>query len=158
MKTATALLVRTIAEPPTSSVHVSPYQWALPLVPMPRLAAGEFAGPAPLREKASTFVQALVEVIAGDRPTAQMAAWMSADVYDQLVERLFVQTCAAPRQHSRAAAHVGSVHLVMIDDHSAEIAARMVQAGRSRALAVRLDLQPTLRGGQQWRCTALSWG
>jgi len=158
MKTATALLVRTIAEPPTSSVHASPDQWALPLVPMPRLAPRALAQPTPLREKASTFVQALVEVMAGDRPVAQMAAWMSADVYDQLVQRLSVQARSTQVLHSRSAARVGSVHVAMIDELSAEIAARMVQSGRSRALAVRLDLQQTLRGGQQWRCTALTWG
>ena len=158
MKTATALLVRTIAEPPTSSVHSSPEQWVLPLVPMPRLAQRELARPSPIRAKASIFVQALVEVMAGDRPATQMAAWMSADVYDQLVQRLSIHARSPQLQHSRAAARVGSVHVAMIGDDSAEIAARMVQSGRSRALAIRLELQQELRGGQQWRCTALTWG
>ena len=34
---------------------------------------------------------------------------------------------------------------------------RMVHRGRSRALAVRLELQTSHRGQKAWRCTALVW-
>jgi hypothetical protein len=45
----------------------------------------------------------------------------------------------------------------MINDETAEIAGRMVHRGRSRALAVRLELQTSHRGQRAWRCTALVW-
>jgi hypothetical protein len=50
-----------------------------------------------------------------------------------------------------------SVHVAMVHDCAAEIAGRMVHRGRSRAIAVRLELQTTHRGDQVWRCTALTW-
>lgn len=158
MKTATALLVRTIDEPPSSSNFASPDQWVLPLVPVTHQQPCIDSGSDALRARASSFVRALIEVMAGDRPVTQMAAWMSADVYDQLVQRLTVQARASRTRPVRNTAKVGSVHVSMVNEKSSEIAARMVQSGRSRALAIRLDLQPTMRGRSQWRCTSLTWG
>lgn len=158
MRSATALLVRTIEEPPTSSTFSSPDQWVLPLVPAPRTPARPDTPVPTLGAKAASFVQALIEVMAGDRPVTQMAAWMSPEVYDQLVQRLAIQARSRRSLPGRSAARVGSVHVFMLSDHAAEIAARMVQSGRSRALAIRLDMQVGVRGRKQWRCTALTWG
>lgn len=158
MKNATALLVRTVAEPPAGARLVSPEEWVLPLTGAPQVATAHPTPDTPLGAKATVFVHALVEVMSGARPVTQMAAWMSADVYDQLVRRLCIQAREPGPVKRRAAARVMSVHVSMIGNDAAEIAARMVQAGRSRALAIRLERQATTRDAQQWRCTALAWG
>jgi hypothetical protein len=46
----------------------------------------------------------------------------------------------------------------MVDEECAEIAARFVQRGRSRAIAVRLELRRNHRHVTQWLCTAVVWG
>lgn len=159
MRIATDILVRTVPEPPRSSTAsvASPEQWTLPLDRRAELTVRASTEPCPLGANATLFVQALVEVLAGNRPIAQMSAWMSADVYDQLVQRLTVHT-AARSARKRPAARAASVHVAMIADETAEIAARMVQSGRSRAIAIRLERQTSPRGRRQWRCTALTWG
>lgn len=109
----------------------------------------------PLRERASRFVQAVVEVLAGERPARQLAGWLAPEVYRALQQRL---TAAAARpSRTRSSARVVSVHVAMVDEHVAEVAGRMVQRGRSRAIAVRLELVRDHREQQVWRCTALEW-
>ena len=111
----------------------------------------------PLRERSARFMQALVEVLSGERPARQMAAWMAPDVYEQLNSRLTAHARAPRRTGTSHGAKIVSVHVAMVHDGAAEIAGRMVHRGRSRAVAVRLELQTTHRGQQVWRCTALTW-
>ncbi|MFL6090069.1 MAG: Rv3235 family protein [Aeromicrobium sp.] len=162
MKAATALQVR-----PASFLHDSreltlgqiplPFPDASPVVPAP-IERDNLAGRTVLRQKAGHFMQALVEVLAGERPPRQLAAWMSHDVYGQMVTRLAIRPRPAHRPTTLHRARVVSVHVAMVDAETAEIAARFVQRGRSRAIAVRLELRTNHRSISQWLCTAIAWG
>jgi hypothetical protein len=83
---------------------------------------------------------------------------MSTDVYSQLTNRLTVRARAGRRPVTQHRARVVSVHVAMVDEEHAEIAARFVQRGRSRAIAVRLELRRNHRHVPQWLCTAVAWG
>lgn len=162
MKTATSLLVRTAPEPRFGLSTSAPEQVPLPLAGIAQLTltpiSGSDTSTNPLQERAARFMQVLVEVLSGERPVRQLGAWMAPDVFDQLQYRLAAAARAPRRMHIHAGSRIVSVHVAMITDTTAEIAARMVQGGRSRALAVRLELQSNPRGNRQWRCTALTWG
>jgi hypothetical protein len=109
----------------------------------------------PLRERASAFLQAVVEVLVGDRPARQLSGWIAPEVYRVLERRATVG--ARHGQRRRGNARVVSVHVSMIEPTIAEISGRFVHHGRSRALAVRLELRSDHRGQPTWRCTALEW-
>jgi hypothetical protein len=162
MKTATALDVRpapllgAINQPMLGQIPL-PFPDASPVVPAP-IERDTLAGTTVLRQKAGHFMQALVEVLAGERPPRQLAAWMSTDVYGQMVNRLTARSRAPRRAGTQHRARVVSVHVAMVDADTAEIAARFVQRGRSRAIAVRLELRTNHRSIQQWLCTAIAWG
>jgi hypothetical protein len=159
MKTATALLVPSLQPAFAGPVEPAPGQIPLPFPGIsPVLPVPVERGDAqPMRERAARFMQALVEVLSGERAVRQMAAWMAPDVYDQLTSRLAAHARVPLRARSGHGARIVSVHVAMVHDGAAEIAGRMVHRGRSRALAVRLELQTTHRGDQVWRCTALTW-
>lgn len=153
MHTATALpLTRA-----TGTFGVLPDQIPLPLartspilpVPIERENAGE------LRHRVARFMQAVAEVIYGERPIRQLAPWMSPDVYQQLHEHLGFD--GWNQRPARGGARVVSVHLSMVTKESAEIAGRMVHAGRSHALAARLEQLRDHQGRVSWKCTALVW-
>jgi hypothetical protein len=159
MRTATML----IAPPPRVPFDdpVPPAAGQIPL-PFPNLtpvlpAPVERGDAAPIRERAARFMQALVEVLSAERPVRQMAAWMAPDVYAQLTSRMTVHARVPLRARSARGARIVSVHVSMVHDEASEIAGRMVHRGRSRAIAVRLELQTTHRGDKVWRCTALTW-
>lgn len=160
MRSATALHVPAARSTMYGSSEPLPHQIPLPFPGMrPILPVPVERGDAePLRERAAHFMQALVEVLSGERPSRQMAPWMSPEVYEQLHARLSARARVPSRHagHARTARLV-SVHVAMVSDIAAEIAGRMVHRGRSRAIAVRLELHTNARGRQSWRCTALIW-
>ncbi|NHC13026.1 Rv3235 family protein [Motilibacter deserti] len=99
------------------------------------------------RAWAARLVQAVVEVLSGERPPAQLLRWTSEEVYAR------VRTTAAPPRRAmttRARAHVRSVHVCEPDDGVAEVAAVIVRNGRAQALALRME---GLDG--RWQCTTL---
>lgn len=163
MRTATALntvpVVPTFDHPvePTPGQIPLPFPGVRPVLPAPVERATTADVGNPLRQRASHFMQALVEVLSGERAVRQMAAWMTPDVYDQLNVRLAARARYPRRAGMGSAARIVSVHVSMISDETAEIAGRMVHRGRSRAIAVRLELQTSHRGQRAWRCTALVW-
>lgn len=134
-----------------------PFPDLSPVVPAP-VERDDLGGSAILRQKSGHFMQALVEVLSGTRPVRQMAAWMSPDVYDQLVRRLRVRSRSTRALCSGHRARVVSVHVSLLDETQAELAGRFIHQGRSRAIAVRLELQRNHRGTTQWLCTAVVWG
>lgn len=159
MKTATALLapgndssLTTPVEPATGQIPL-PFPGLRPVLPVPV----ERGDARPLRERSARFMQALVEVLSGERPVRQLAAWMAPDVHEQLTRRLSAHARVPLRARSGRGARIVSVHVAMVHAGAAEIAGRMVHRGRSRAIAVRLELQTTHRGDKVWRCTALTW-
>jgi len=114
----------------------------------------------PLRDRCARFMQALVEVLSGERPTRQMQTWLAPDVYATLSRRLHRghgPVAQRMRGSHDSPARLVSVHVSMVGSDTAEIAARMVHRGRSRAVAVRLEPYVTHRGERIWRCTALEW-
>ncbi|MCW2829832.1 MAG: hypothetical protein JWP31_524 [Aeromicrobium sp.] len=159
MKTSIALIAPPLVPPFADSVEPAhgqiplPFPGLRPVLPVPV----ERGDARPLRERSARFMQALVEVLSGERPVRQLAAWMAPDVYTQLTSRLTVHARVPLRARSGRGARIVSVHVAMVHAEAAEISGRMVHRGRSRAIAVRLEQQTTHRGEVVWRCTALEW-
>jgi hypothetical protein len=101
----------------------------------------------------SRFLQAVVEVVASERPLTQLARWTNAQVFTEIAERR--QRVAAHRAGARSRSRqvVATVHISRPDHGVAEVAARVTAGTRSRAIAARLDYQ---RG--RWLCTAITFG
>ncbi|MCY7372301.1 MAG: Rv3235 family protein [Spirochaetaceae bacterium] len=102
------------------------------------------------RTWAARLVQALVEVLAGDRPVGQLVRWTSAAVYDN------VSALARPGDRGTSAAARGvvrSVHVSEPIDGVAEVAALVRRGRRTTAVALRLE---GLDG--RWQCTAVELG
>ena len=106
------------------------------------------------RSWSGRFVQALVEVLSGDRPAAQLLRWTDHRVYNDVLNRVRA-LCppGSPQRGDRGRAMVRSVHVCEPRDGVAEVAVHVNHGGRSRAVAVRLE---GLDG--RWRCTALQLG
>lgn len=104
------------------------------------------------RRWSGRFVQAVVEVLAGDRPAAQLVRWTSTDAYDEVASRVLdVADRADGRGRTRAV--VRSVHVSEPSDGIAEVAATVHRGMRTTAVALRLE---GLDG--RWQCTAIELG
>jgi Family of unknown function (DUF6459) len=103
---------------------------------------------------ASRLAQALVEVMAGDRPPAQLSGWTDEDVYADLRQRVrMLGRLSAARRGAPTRALVRSVRVSEPADGVAEACALVQHGPRSRALAFRLEGEDG-----RWRCTALEVG
>lgn len=103
---------------------------------------------------ASRLIQAVVEVVSSDRPLSQLARWIDSSVYDDLARRREqVARHRKPGHPRNGRQQVATVHVWQPSTRSAEVAARVMLGGRSRAIAARLDFH---RG--RWLCTALTFG
>lgn len=103
------------------------------------------------RRWAARFVQAVVEVLAGDRPHGQLVRWTSAEVYDEIGARVAPPDPRCAGSTRRAV--VRSVHVSEPVDGIAEVAAMVRGRRRTTAVALRLE---GLDG--RWQCTALELG
>jgi hypothetical protein len=101
----------------------------------------------PLRRWSGQFAQAVVEVLAGDRPLSQLVRWTTSGVFDDLAGRID----ASPTEPARGV--VRSLHVSEPADGVAEVAASVRRGPRCTALAIRLE---GLDG--RWQCTALEVG
>lgn len=101
------------------------------------------------------LVQAVVEVLGGDRPLSQLLRWTSQAVYHDLDRRVKVlRNRSAPTARPRAVRpQVRSVHVFQPTPDSAEVSAHVRYGQRSRAIAARLEWR---RG--HWLCTAMQFG
>ncbi|MDQ3627462.1 MAG: Rv3235 family protein [Actinomycetota bacterium] len=123
----------------------------------PALPATAAAGrPAePLIEQATRFIQAVVEIVAGDRPCTQVIRYADERVYATLTRHLVAATRdedgRGVRQRPRG--RVVSIRVTCPRSNVAEVSARVSDGTRSRALAARLE---QMRG--RWVCTALEIG
>lgn len=118
--------------------------------------------PAPLAHR---FAQAVVEIVAGDRPASQLTRHATLDVLDQLertARHRALRAAELLRTSVRASAassvvparpRVTSIHLSEPADGVAEACAVISAGSRRRALAFRLE---GLDG--RWQCTALRMG
>jgi hypothetical protein len=129
---------------PADDPTIVPLRLVAPAVgPAP---AGELPEP---RGWAIRLAQAIVEVLAGSRPPAQLSPHASLAVVQQLERASAVALRGAPRTGARSPL-VQSVQICRVRPHVAEAAAVIDTGPRRRALALRLEV----RGGR-WQCTAL---
>ena len=106
------------------------------------------------RSWSARIAQAVIEVMAGDRPVAQLVRWTSPEVHDQVARRarLAARAGSAARQAAPRAV-VRSVRLCSPTEGVVEASAVVSRGGRVNALALRLE-----RADGRWRCTALETG
>lgn len=121
------------------------------------------------RQACCMVALAAVEVLAGSRPLAQLARWLTPDVYDGLARRA-VLTAPGTRVLDAAAGardladppdpagptrrpSVRRVRVHRVDAHTVESSVVVAHADRVRAVAVRLS-----RSTGRWRASALVVG
>ena len=134
-----------------NGLEAAPRSAALSLVTSPSQRSASIPDPG---QWAGRFLQAVVEVVANDRPLSQLARWTEEHVYAEIGRRR--ERVAAHRRPGQARAgrqQVATVHICQSSPGSAELAARISMGGRSRAVAARLDY---LR--DRWVCTAICFG
>jgi len=114
---------------------------------------GDLAGLPPVEPWAATLVRAAVEVLTGSRPTAQLARWLSADLYDSLARRAGLAVRVLGRPDPALCARVRRVRCSEVRPGVHEAAVVVHDGVRIRAAAVRVECH---RG--RWRATALEIG
>lgn len=97
------------------------------------------------------LVQAVVEVLAGDRPLLQLMRWLDLEVYEHLAEHITNRPGRTPGARPGPVRAVRSVHLCEPRAGVVEAAVVVGSGARVRAVAVRLE---GARG--RWRCTRLT--
>jgi hypothetical protein len=102
---------------------------------------------------AARFLQAVVEVLASDRPLTQLIRWTDPAVYAEIARRRQLLATRAARTSRSGRAHVATVHICHPTVETAEVSARVTTGRRSRAIAARLDLRR-----ERWLCTAIQFG
>jgi hypothetical protein len=102
----------------------------------------------PARPFAHALVQRLLEVLAGLRPLGQLQRDTTLELYDEL--EALVRSRPRPTGPRPTRAAVRSVHVQERPEGVAEVCATVHRAGRTGALALRLEG----RAGR-WRCTEL---
>lgn len=104
------------------------------------------------------YVQAAVEIVAGDRPAAQLMRWTRREVHQDLVRRAELVARAgghvpgAGRRRGVARTQVVAVRLSFLNDNVVEAAAHVRHGERSRAVAARFE---RFRG--RWVASALEF-
>lgn len=104
---------------------------------------------------ATRLVQAVTEVLAGDRPIGQLIRFTDTVVFTDLNRRVRVLglTTTANARGAKERSAVRSVRVFTPGSKVAEVSAHVRYGDRSRALALRLEVH---RG--RWICTALELG
>jgi uncharacterized protein DUF6459 len=136
--------------PLASGLDAEPDSAALSVVCDPR---AEVMAPDP-QLWAARFLQAVVEVVASERPVTQLARWTDPQVFAEIASRR--QRVAAHRVGTRTRSGrqvVATVRISRPHQAVAEVAARVTTGGRSRAIAARLDYER-----ERWLCTAIQFG
>lgn len=93
------------------------------------------------------LAQAVLEVLAHERPRQQLVRWLTPEVYADLSRHLM----AAPPRRPGARRAVSSVHVSEPADGVVEATVVAVGGPRARALALRLE-----GWDGRWRCTRLA--
>jgi uncharacterized protein DUF6459 len=120
-------------------------------------AAAPTVGPAlpDARAWASRLVQAVSEVLAGDRPISQLVRFTDDVVFADLNRRvrLLGLTTTATGRGAKERSAVRSVRVCTPAKEVAEVAAHIRHGDRSRAIALRMEIRRN-----RWVCTALEIG
>ncbi|MGN6131384.1 MAG: Rv3235 family protein, partial [Nocardioidaceae bacterium] len=156
-------VIRLAPPPSADEVPVDPVQGTLALdlggrsaPPEPELRLVEEGAPAPRPDElhgwVTSFAQALVEVVSGDRPVSQLLRCTSTRVYQDVARRVTIlaRTAPAPLRRRTVRPQVRSVHVCQPTPFCAEVSVHVRHGQRSRAIAARLEH----RSGR-WTCTAL---
>lgn len=123
------------------------------------LVAAEAAGRARVDAFVGRYLQAAVEIAAGDRPVGQLLRHTLPEVYDALTERSrTVRAAAGAPAHGPSGANparpvVVGVRTALIRDDALEASAHVRYGRRSRAVAARFEIVR-----DRWQCVALQWG
>jgi Family of unknown function (DUF6459) len=111
-----------------------------------------------LEQWVGRYVQAGVEIVAGDRPAAQLARWTRRDVQQDLARRAALVARAGGhhpgrgRRRELTRSQVVAVRITFPADGVVEASAHVRHGDRSRAVAARFE---TFR--DRWICTALEF-
>jgi hypothetical protein len=107
-----------------------------------------------VRAWTAQLAQAVVDVLAGDRPASQLLRWTTDEVQASVRRRASVAGLQRPRSREpRPRARVRSVRVCEPVAGVAEGSAVVSRDGRVYALALRLECR-----GSRWQCTALEGG
>lgn len=104
---------------------------------------------------AARLVQAIAEVVVGDRPVGQLVRWVEPAVYADLYRRvrLLGLTTSAGIRTASDRSSIRSVRVCAPAEGAVEVAAHVRHGARSRAIALRLEIHR-----DRWICTALEMG
>jgi len=119
----------------------------------PAPQAGDLEQLPPVGPWAGTLVRAAVEVLTGSRPTAQLARWLTAELYESLARRAGLAVRILGRPDPALCARVRRVRCTEVRPGVHEAAVVVHDGVRIRAAAVRVECH---RG--RWRATALDIG
>lgn len=112
-----------------------------------------------IEQWAHRYAQAVVEIVAGDRPVTQLLRWTAAGVYAdlsrraQLVARAGGHQAGLGRSGQVVRPQVQGVRSCFVTDSRVEVSVHVRHGGRSRAIAARFELVADGR----WLCTALEF-
>jgi Family of unknown function (DUF6459) len=107
---------------------------------------------AEVRAWAARLAQAVVEAVGLQRPVSQLVRWTAPNVYRDLERRVQLVRRASDSARS-VRPQVRSIHVCRPTPSSAEVSVHVRHAGRSRALAMRME-----RRSDRWQCTVLEFG
>lgn len=123
------------------------------------LVDAEAAGRTRVDAFVGRYLQAVVEIAAGDRPVGQVLRHTVPEVYEALGERSrAVRAAAGAPAHGPAGANparpvVVGVRTALIRDDALEASAHVRYGRRSRAVAARFEIVR-----DRWQCVAMQWG
>ena len=103
------------------------------------------------------IIQAVVEIVGGDRPLGQVLRWTTPEVYQDLGRRAQLVAQAVDRRPGQGGIQgtrpqVVGVHACFVTDDVAEVSAHVRYGRRSRAVAARFE-----RRRDRWVCSALEF-
>ncbi len=147
------------ATPMTQGALALHYQEAPELHPLPAPPVLRLVPTGPTLPDAQAWatrlVQAVAEVLAGDRPIGQLIRFTDTRVFTDLNRRVRVLglTTTATARSTKERSAVRSVHVSTPATEVAEVCAHVRYGDRSRAMALRLEVHRN-----RWICTALELG
>lgn len=107
---------------------------------------------------AHRYAQAVVEIVAGDRPAGQLVRWTAPPVHADLVRRAVLVARAGGHQPGGGRTgqvvrpQVQGVRSCFVTDTRVEVSIHVRHGERSRAIAARFELVDG-----RWMCTALEF-
>ena len=122
-----------------------------PVVDLERAALGEF------ERFAGRIMQAVVEIVGGDRPVTQVLRWTSPEVYQDLGRRALLVRRSVGRRPGQGGVQgtrpqVIGLHTCFVAEDVAEVSTHVRYGRRSRAVAARFEQRR-----DRWVCSALEF-